>query len=55
MLFLLSNTLNPLEKWKYFGFSTPSKAEVMMMIPFHDSGYRCLKHFYLEQGCKKKL
>ena len=26
-----------------------SKAEVMLiMILFHDSGYRCLKHFYLE-------
>ncbi len=28
--------------------STTPKAEVMlMMILFHDSGYRCLKHFYL--------
>ena len=26
-----------------------SKAEEMLiMILFHDSGYRCLKHFYLE-------
>ena len=30
-----------------------SKAEIMMiMILFHSSGYRCLKHFYLEQVCK---
>lgn len=33
--------------------STLSKAEVMLiMILFHDSGYRCLKHFYLESVCK---
>ena len=24
----------------------------MIMILFHSSGYRCLKHFYLEQVCK---
>jgi hypothetical protein len=30
-----------------------SKAEIMLiMILFHDSGYRCLKHFYLEKVCK---
>ena len=30
-----------------------SKAEVMLiMILFHDSGYRCFKHFYLEKVCK---
>ena len=30
-----------------------SKAEVMMiMILFHSSGYRCLKHFYLDRVCK---
>ena len=30
-----------------------SKAEVMLiMILFHDSGYRCLKHFYLDKVCK---
>src|SRR3712207_9405451 len=29
-----------------------SKAEVMLiMILFHDSGYRCLKNFYLEKVC----
>ena len=27
-----------------------SKAEIMLVIIlFHDSGYRCLKHFYLEK------
>ena len=31
-----------------------SKAEVMLiMILFHDSGYRCFKHFYLEKVCKQ--
>ena len=30
-----------------------SKAEVMLiMILFHDSGYRCFKHFYIEKVCK---
>lgn len=29
-----------------------SKAEVMLiMILFHDSGYRCLKHFFFEKVC----
>ena len=34
--------------------STMSKAEVMLIIIilFHDSGYRCLKHFYVEKVCK---
>ena len=33
--------------------STLSKSEVMLiMILFHDSGYRCLKHFYQEMVCK---
>ena len=31
-----------------------SKAEVMLIkILFHDSGYRCFKHFYLEKVCKQ--
>ena len=30
-----------------------SKAEIILiMILFHDSGYRYLKHFYLEKVCK---
>lgn len=30
-----------------------SKAEIMLiMILFHDSGYQCLKHFYLEKVCR---
>ena len=30
--------------------STMSKAEIMLIvILFHDSGYRCLKHFYQEK------
>ena len=33
--------------------STMSKAEIMViMILFHDSGYRCLKHFYIEKVCR---
>ena len=33
--------------------STMSKAEIMLiMILFHDSNYRCLKHFYQERVCK---
>ena len=33
--------------------SAMSKAEIMLgMILFHDSGYRCLKHFCLEKVCK---
>lgn len=25
---------------------------MLIMILFHDSGYRCLKHFYMEKVCK---
>ena len=33
--------------------STLSKAEIMLIIiQFHDSGYRCFKHFYLDNVCK---
>ena len=43
-------TLKPTGKRKYHRDSTMSKAEVMLiMILFHDSGYRCFKHFYLEK------
>ncbi len=46
-------TLKPVNKKKYHRDSTMSKAEIMLiMILFHDSGYRCLKHFYLEKVCK---
>ena len=45
--------LKPVGKRKYQRSSTMSKAEVMLiMILFHDSGYRCFKHFYLEKVCK---
>ena len=45
--------LKPTGKRKYHRSSTMSKAEVMLiMILFHDSGYRCFKHFYLEKVCK---
>ena len=41
------------KKHKYHRSGTLSKAEVMViMILFHGSGYRCLKHFYLEHVTK---
>ena len=47
-------TLKPTGKRKYHRNSTMSKEEVMLiMILFHDSGYRCFKHFYLEKVCKQ--
>jgi len=46
-------TLKPVNKRKYHRDSTMLKAEMMLiMIPFHDSDSRCLKHFYLDQVCK---
>ena len=46
-------TLKPAGKRKYHRNSTMSKAEIMLiMILFHDSGYRCFKHFYLEKVCR---
>ena len=46
-------TLKSGDKRPYHRDSTLSKAEIMLiMILFHDSGYRCLKHFYLEKVCK---
>ena len=47
-------TLKPVGKRNYHRNSTMSKVEVMLiMILFHDSGYRCFKHFYLEKVCKQ--
>ena len=46
-------TLKPVMKRKYRRASTMSKAEIMLiMILFHYSGSRCLKHFYLEKVCR---
>ena len=46
-------TLKPVNKRAYHRASTMSKAEIMLiMILFHDSGYRCLKHFYQEKVCR---
>ena len=46
-------TIKEAKKRNYHRDSTLSKSEVMLiMILFHDSGYRCLKHFYLESVCK---
>ena len=47
------NTLKADKKRQYHRKSTMSKAEIMViMILFHDSGYRCLKHFYIEKVCR---
>ena len=46
-------TLKSENKRAYHRDFTMSKAEIMLiMILFHNSGYRCLKHFYLEKVCK---
>ena len=46
-------TLKSDNKRAYHRDSTMSKSEIMLiMIMFHDSGYRCLKHFYVEKVCK---
>ena len=46
-------TLRVPNKRKYHRDGTLSKAEVMVIIIlFHNSGYRCLKHFYLEYVSK---
>ena len=46
-------TLKPAAKHKYHRDSTMSKAEIMLiMVLFHDSGCRCLKHFYQEKICR---
>ena len=49
-------TLKPTGKRKYHRDSTMSKAEVMLiMILFHDSSYRCFKHFYLEKRSRVSM
>ena len=46
-------TLKSDNKRAYHRDSNMSKSEIMLiMILFHDSGYRCLKHFYVEKVCK---
>lgn len=46
-------TLKPVMKRKYHSASTMSKAEIkLIMILFINSGYRCLKHFYVENVCR---
>ena len=47
-------TIKEQKKREYHRNGTLSKAEVMViMILFHNSGYRCLKHFYLEHVCRQ--
>mgnify|MGYP003294258562 FL=1 len=46
-------TLKNAGKRPYHRETTLSKAEIMLIIVlFHDSGYRCFKHFYLDYVCK---
>lgn len=46
-------TLKNAGKRPYHRETTHSKAEIMLIIIlFHDSGYRCFKHFYLDYVCK---
>ena len=46
-------TLKNAGKRPYHRETTLSKAEIMLIIMlFHDSGYRCFKHFYLDYVCK---
>lgn len=46
-------TLKSDKKRRYHRESTMSKAEIMLiLILFHDSGYRCLKYFNLDKVCK---
>lgn len=46
-------TLRSEKRRAYHRDSTMSKAEIILiMILFHDSGYRCLKHFYQEKVCR---
>ena len=46
-------TLKNTGKRPYHRESTLSKSEIMLIIIlFHDSGYRCFKHFYLDNVCK---
>lgn len=44
---------NATKKRKYHRDSRMSRAEIMtILIMFHSSGYRCLKHFYLDYVCR---
>ena len=44
-------TIMESKKRKYHPAGTLFKTEVMLIL-FHGSSYRCLKHFYLEAVCK---
>ena len=56
--FINANGLAPVRdrsKRKYYRDGKLSDAEVItIMILFHLSGYKCLKHFYLDEVCKNK-
>ena len=44
-------TIKSNSKRKYHRDSTMSKAEIMVVILFQSSGFRCLKYFYKEYVC----
>ena len=51
---MVKYTLKHIMKRPYGHCPSISKIEIMLiMILFHDSGYRCLKHFYQEKICKQ--
>ena len=46
-------SVRDISKRRYHREGRKSKSEVMLVIIlFHCSGYRCMKHFYLEKVCK---
>ena len=47
-------TLKPDKKRNYYRDSTMSRSEIMliMILFYYDSGFRCLKNFYLEKVCR---
>ena len=50
--YTIEDTSKPAKR-KYHRDSKMSDAEIMViMILFHNSGFRCLKHFYLDHVCK---
>jgi len=52
-IYMEKHAINDGKKRRYHRASTLSDAEVMLIvILFHNSGYRCMKHFYVEHVCR---
>lgn len=50
---IVKYTLKNNKKRKYHCADTMAKSEIMLIIiPFNDSGYRCMKHLYLNKEYK---